>query len=266
MNVFWHELRTYRRSTIVWAISLALIVVLFMSIFPSFTKDVDASQKLLQNLPLAIREALGISLSNFFTIFGFFSYLFTFVTLAGAIQAMNLGVGIISKENNDKTADFLLAKPINRSSVITQKLLAALASLIVTNLVFITAAFIISLSVSRDSFDTATFFMIALTLLLIQLVFLALGALLSVIVPKVKSVIAISLPVVFVFFIIGSIGAVIGNETVKYLTPFKFYDPAYIIQHQNYELRYVVLEVAVVTVSVLATYVIFNKKDVRSAT
>ncbi|MEP6710112.1 MAG: ABC transporter permease, partial [Candidatus Saccharibacteria bacterium] len=67
MNIFWHELRSYRRSTLIWSASLALLVILFLSLFPSFSKDIDASQKILENLPLALREALGISLANFFT-------------------------------------------------------------------------------------------------------------------------------------------------------------------------------------------------------
>lgn len=266
MNIFWHELKMNRLSMLVWSVSLALMVILFLSLYPTFTKDVDASMKILQNLPVPVREALGISLGNFFTIFGFYSYLFTFVTLAGAIQAMNLGVGIISKEKSGKTADFLLAKPVRRSSVVTQKLFAALFALVITNAIFLVAALISAHAASTKSFDTTTFLLITLTLFLIQLVFLALGILLSVIVPKIKSIIAVSLPVTFAFFIIGSLGAIIGNDNVRYMTPFKFYDPSYIMQHNHYELRYVVIEIAVVVVALALTYIVFNKKDIPSVT
>jgi len=160
MNIFWHELRSNRTSLLIWSASLALLVILFLNLYPSFTKDIDASQKILANLPLALREALGISLGNFFTIFGFYSYLFTFVTLAGGIQAMNLGAGIISKENSGKTADFLLAKPVGRSMVVTQKLLAALTMLVVTNIIFAITAFATATSVSTKGFDTMTFLLI----------------------------------------------------------------------------------------------------------
>lgn len=265
MNVFWHELKMNRMSTFVWTLSLALLVILFLSIYPTFTKDVDASMKILGNLPLPVREALGISLGNFFTIFGFYSYLFTFITLAGSIQAMNLGVGIISKERSGKTADFLLAKPISRSSVVTQKTLAGVVLLVITNIVFVATAFITALAVSTKSFDMTTFFLISLTLLLIQLAFLGIGIVLSVLIPKVKSIIAISLPTAFIFFIIGSLGAIIGNDTVKYVTPFKFYDPQYIMQHNSYELKYILIELGIVIVALAITYLLFNKKDVPSA-
>src|SRR5689334_9323162 len=109
MNVYFRELKAYRKSTIIWALSLSAIVVLFMGIYPSFTKDVAASKQALASLPEAVRNALNLSLSNFFTIFGFFGYLLNFVLLAGAIQAINLGTGIVSKEDTGKTADFLLS-------------------------------------------------------------------------------------------------------------------------------------------------------------
>lgn len=264
MNIYKHELRAYRTSTLIWTLSLSAIVVLFLGIFPSFRDDVSASTKILSNLPLPIREALGISLSNFFTIFGFYSYLFTFVTLAGAIQAMNLGLGVVAKEIAGKTADFLLTKPIDRSSVITQKILAGLTLLGVTNVVFIAVSFAAARSVEHN-FDILTFVMISSVLFLVQLMFLCLGVLLAVLIPKVKSIIAVSLPTTFAFFIVSSLGAIIGSSTVRYVTPFKFYDPSYIVQHGSYELRFLLLEAGVVLMSLLLAYVIFNRKDIEAA-
>lgn len=263
MNVFFHELRTYRMSTAIWAVSLSAIVLLFLSIFPSFRDDVGSSMKILSSLPLAVREALGISLGTFFTLFGFYSYLFTFVTLAGAIQAMNLGVGLVAKEVSAKTADFLLTKPITRASVISQKLLAGVTLLLLTNVVFVTVAFFAARS-AEPNFDIATFLLLSTTLLLVQLVFLSVGALIAALAPKIKSVIAVSLPTAFAFFIIGSLGAIIGSTTVRYVTPFKFFDPGYIIAHHCYEFRFVLLEAGILVVSLLATYLVFNKKDIAS--
>lgn len=264
MNIFWHELRSNQRSTFIWAISLSVLAILFLSLFPSFTKDIDASKKILEHLPLALREALGISLKNFFTIFGFFGYLFNFVVLAGAIQAMNLGVGAISKEDSGKTADFLLTKPVGRAKIITAKLLAALTSLILTNIVFITSAFIAANVASTDRFSATIFLLITATLFLVQLVFLALGALFSVVIPKIRSVITVTLPTIFTFFIIGSLGAIIGNESVRYITPFKFYDTTYIINNGRYEVPYVVIEAIFVIVAISVTYIVYSRRDIKA--
>ncbi|HXE09952.1 MAG TPA: ABC transporter permease, partial [Verrucomicrobiae bacterium] len=259
------ELKAYRKSTVIWTLALTAITVLFMTIYPSFTKDVAASKLALANIPQAVRQALNLSLSDFFTIFGFFAYVLNFVLLAGAVQAMNLGTGLISKEDAGKTADFLLSKPITRSTVVTAKLAAALTVLIITNVVFIGASLGFAELVAKEAFSAKTFVLMALTLFLVQLAFLALGTFFSVALKRVKSVIAVSLPTVFAFYIIGTLGAILGNNTIRYITPFKFFDTQYIISHQGYEATYLIIEVAFIAVAVVASYLIYNRKDIRSA-
>lgn len=265
MNLYLRELKAYRKSTIIWTVSLAAIVVMFMSIYPSFTRDVAASKQALANIPQAVRNALNLSLSDFFTVFGFFGYLLNFVLLAGAIQAMNLGTGLVSKEDAGKTADFLLSKPIKRSTVVTSKLAAALTMLVITNAVFIGVSLGFAELVAKEAFDAGTFVLMALTLLLVQLSFLALGTFFSVALKRIKSVISVSLPTVFAFYIVGTLGSILGNDTIRYITPFKFFDTQYIIHHNGYEAVYLIIEAVFIVAAITASYLIYLRKDIRSA-
>jgi ABC-2 type transport system permease protein len=131
MNIYLHELKVYRKSTIIWTISLLAVVGLFLSMFPAFAKDAEEFSKLLEGYPEAVRKAIGIELGHFFTTLGFYSYAFTFISLCGAIQAMNYGTGVISKEIREKTADFLLTKPVTRIRIMISKFLAVLTSIII---------------------------------------------------------------------------------------------------------------------------------------
>ncbi len=264
MNIFKRELKANRNSTIIWAVSFAILITLFLMLYPAFTKDVDITRKILANLPLIVSSALGVSLANFFTIYGFFAYLFTPAVIPGAIQAMSLGVGMLSKEESGKTVDFLLSKPISRGRVVTEKLLAALCLLIFTNIVFSSVALAMASLVSTTSFSSTTFLLITATLLFIQIFFLALGMLFSVIMPKVKSVIAVALPTVFSFFIIGTLGAILGNDAIKYLSPFKYFDPNYIIANRAYEPKYLIIEAIIVFIAITVSYVIYIRKDIRA--
>lgn len=266
MNIFLHELRSYRRSTLIWAISLSVLTVVFLAMYPSFTNDVAASKKILANLPPALRDVLGISLNNFFTIFGFYAYFLGFLVLAGAIQGMNIGLGIISKEESDKTADFLLTKPVSRAKIITSKITAGATLLLITNAVFMSVSLLGANAISKEPFASKTFLLLSSTVLLIQLFFMAVGTLFAVIIPKIKSVIAVSLPTVFAFFIVGAIGEIVGNDNVRYVTPFKFYDSNYIISHNALEVKFVIIEALLVIAAVAATYIIFINKDIRAAT
>jgi len=265
MNVFFRELRAYRKSTLIWAGSLSAIVLVFIGMYPAFSHDVEGLYKVLENFPEAIRALVNISAQTFLSVLGFYGYLLNFAVLAAAIQAMNLGVGVISKEGAGKTADFLLSKPITRTRVVSAKLGAALVAILFTNVVFIAVSYLAVIVVTNESFSVETLLLMASTMLLVQLIFLALGALFSVIIPKIKSVIAVSLPTVFAFYIIGAIGDVLQNVEVRWVSPFRYYDPMYIITNQSLETKYLLVEVVFVVVALVATYVIFVKKDIRAA-
>lgn len=269
MNVFLREIRAYRKSTLIWMASLAAMVVVFMvGMYPAFTTDVEAARALISKLPEAVRAAFDISLGNFFTVFGFYAYFLSFATVAGAIQAMNVGAGSIAKEFAGKTADFLLSKPVTRPKVLTAKLAAAFVSVLATSVAFGTAGYVSALvatSGTAEKVPLGTFALLSLTLLFIQLFFMTLGALLAVVVPKIKTAVGVSLPTVFTFFIIGMLGEILGNDNVRYVTPFKYFDSMYIINNNAFEARYLVLEAVLVVLFVGATYLIFQRKDVRAA-
>lgn len=267
MNVFLRELAANRKSTLTWMISMAGMVFTFMAgMYPAFTADLEAAKDLIGSLPPAVTAAFGISVDTFFSVFGFYAYFLTFATVAAAIHAMNVGTGVISKEFSGKTADFLMSKPVKRWQIITAKLSASLVSIVAVSITFSVVGYFAALMASEEPFSALTFALMSLTLLLVQVFFVALGALFAVVLPKVKSVVSVSLPVVFAFFIIGTLGELVGNEEVRYLTPFKFFDPVYIMANQAIETRWLLLDAAFVAVFVIAVYVIFQKKNVRSST
>ncbi|MFI5270550.1 MAG: ABC transporter permease subunit [Candidatus Saccharimonadales bacterium] len=266
MNIYFHELRSYRKTTLIWIVSLSLITIMFLSVYTSFTKDVATSKKIIESLPAVVRKGLGISLNNFFTIYGLYAYLYLYVLLAGSVQAMNYGVGIFSKEFSSKTADFLYSKPTSRVNIVSQKLAAAISLILVTNIVFIAVAYLSANLISKQTLDLKLFILISATLFFVQMSFFAIGMFMSVILPKVKSVIAVSLPTVFSFFIIGTIGSIIGNQSVRYISPFKYFDTNSIIATKSYEIKYLVVELVVVLVAVLVSYYLFVHKDIRAVT
>jgi ABC-2 type transport system permease protein len=264
MNILLHELRAYRKSTIIWTISLIGVVALFMSFFPSFTKDTEEFRKLLEGYPAALREAFGINLDNFFSILGFYCYGLSFVTLCGAIQAMNLGTGIVSKEVREKTADFLLTKPVTRSAVLTSKLLAALISLIITNIVYLAAATLLAYQVATVDFEVSIFILLSLTVFFVQLIFLAIGIIISVIVQRIKSVLTVSLATVFAFYFLGMFSSTSGDEVKRYLSPFKYFDTAYIIEKSGYEASFLITGAVVIVIAIGASFFIYSKNDIHS--
>ncbi len=177
---------------------------------------------------------------------------------------MNIGLSILSKEDREKTVDFLLTKPVSRQKIITSKLLAALTCIVITDVVFIVCSYFMSMMVAIKSFDIMTFFMISITLFFIQAMFISLGLIISVLAKKIKSVISVSLGIVFGFFVIAMFGSVIGDTASKYLTPFKYFVPDYIVANKAYDFPFAVTAIAIVVVSIAASYVVYIKKDIHN--
>lgn len=264
MNMFLHELKAYRKSTIIWTFSIVGLAALYLLIYPAFSNDIADFKKILENYPEGIRKALGISIDSFSSMIGFYSFIFGYIILCGAIQAMNFGTSIVSKEIREKTADFLLTKPVKRSQILTAKLLGIFTSLVITNFIYILMAVIIASAVNSKGLDIKTFLLISITLFFVQLIFMSLGVIVSVIFPKIKSVISVSLCTVFAFFIISMLGSFIGEKAVRYITPFKFFDTAYIIKNGSYEVPYIVIEIIFIIIAITASFIIYSKKDIHA--
>ncbi len=265
MNIYMNELKSLRKSAIIWACSMAALSLLFLSIYPSVANDALDYKQLLSNYPATIREMLGINIDYISTLIGFYSMIFSFILLCGTIQAMNLGVSILSKEARERTADFLLVKPVSRTSIVTGKLFAAFTTLVLTDTIFYVISLTLANIVKRGDYSNKLFLMVNLTMFFVQLIFLAIGMIVSVFFNKLKSVLPISLGFVFGFYIIGAILATGENkESLRFLSPFQYYDIKYILDHSSYELPYLILGVAIIAVCIASTYIIYKNKDIHA--
>src|SRR4030066_1693369 len=134
-NIYQHEFLARLKSVVIWALAMAIILVFYFSLFPVFSDQAALMNEFLARYPAQLGAAFGLDKIDLSTVLGFYAFTFVFVQLCLAIQAGNYGFGLVSIEENELTADFLLSKPVSRTQVLTSKLLAALTSLTITNLV-----------------------------------------------------------------------------------------------------------------------------------
>jgi ABC-2 type transport system permease protein len=265
MNIYLYELKSLRKSAIIWTCVLIGLAALFLSVYPGMAKDAAGFKELLSGYPESVRAMLGINLDYITSIIGFYSMVFSFIVLGGAIQAMNLGLSILSKETRERTADFLLVKPISRLAIVSAKLLAAFTTILATNIAFCTISALIANGVKTTDFSGKLFFMINLTLFFIQLIFLALGVVVSVFFNKLKSVLPISLGIVIGLYMIGALLATGTNDdAARFISPFRYFDITYIINNACYESLYMIIGAVIIVATVVASYIIYIKKDIHA--
>jgi ABC-2 type transport system permease protein len=234
-------------------------------IYPAYAEGSEEIRRLLSGYPPEILKAFGFDVQVIFTPIGFYSMIFTYIVLCGSIQAMITGISLISKEFNRKTADFLLTKPASRSKILSGKVLAGIVSLFITDTIVTGAVWlIIKLSVS-EPIDFGSYMTLSATLFYIGMMFFALGVITAVIVQRIKSVIGVSIGTVFGFFAVGMVGIAYDDDKIRYLVPFKYYDPIKIISSLRYERVFVAINILFVVFSIAAGYFIYVKRDIHSA-
>lgn len=261
MNIFRFELRSLLKSTLVWTISLTGVCALMMGIFPAYQESADVIRSLLKGFPPVVLKAMGINLDTLFGVTGFYSFLLLYITLVGGVQAAGLGIGVLSRESREKNSDFLLTKPVRRGAVVTSKLGAALASLVITNILYIIVSVGICIAVADHPPHIPTLILLSLTLFFVQLSFLCIGAAVSVFF-KIKSVNATALILVVIFFAISFCDSFVGKEALKYLTPFQYFNTTEIALRRSYDALSFLTVLVVCAVCMITVYVRSIRRDI----
>jgi len=263
MNISRHEFKMYSRSVITWSVAVTALLLVFVSLFSSFSQDAALLNEMMAKFPEELLTAFGMNGVDLSTILGYFSLAFLFVQVCLAIQAANYGFSLVSIEEREWTADFLLAKPVGRTQILTSKLLAALSGLIITDVVvWVTSFLFINLFKGDATYDTGTLWLLLLSIVPFQLFFLSVGLVISLLVKRIRSVTPYAMALGFGMYVLSVFGDMLGESILEKLTPFKHFEPNYIIQHGTYDLPLVLISVAVILISLLGSYLLYTRRDI----
>lgn len=262
-TIFRHEFRSRLGSVFTWSLSVAALLLIFSSFYASFAGEAELVSEMLQNFPAELRAAFGLDNMDLASVPGYFSFLFIFVQLCLAIQASLYGFGLVSIEESELTADFLLSKPVSRSQVLVSKLLAAISSLTVTNLVVWVFTFLsITLFRAGRDYDASVIILLLLSVAVFQLSFLSVGLVISLLVKRVRNVTPYALGLGFGAYVLSAFSGVVGDVKLELLTPFKHFDPAAIASQGAYDTPLVLLNLAVTVLALAASYWRYLHRDI----
>ena len=266
MNIYKHEFKMKINSVITWSLAIALLIFIYLSIYPSFARDSELLNDVLSSFPEEFLIAFGMTDMDWSTILGFFGIVFLFTQICLSIQAANYGFSLVSVEETDLTADFLLAKPVGRTKILTSKLLAAITGLTITNLVVWISSFVFLRMYSEGGqFETKPVLLLMLSIVIFQLFFLTVGMLISLLVKRVRSVTPYSMALAFGMYVMNAFGGMIGEDKLEIISPFKHFDPSYILKNGSYDLPLVLISVVTIVISISGSYVLYLKRNIRSA-
>ena len=140
MTLVKHELRQGKASFLVWTASIGFLLAFCIFLFPEMKGQMEGINDMFASMG-SFTQAFGMDRLNFGTLIGFYAVeCGNILGLGGAFYASVCAVGILSKEEKDKTAEFLLTHPVSRKRVMTEKLIAVLIQITAMNIIFFVLA------------------------------------------------------------------------------------------------------------------------------
>jgi ABC-2 type transport system permease protein len=250
----------------IWSVSISLMILVYLSAFSSVSTDIQTMNEVLASFPEEFLIAFGMDNINFSSTVGMYGLIFLFCQICLAIQASNYGFSLVSIEEREFTADFLLAKPIGRGKILTNKLLAAIAGLTITNfVVWVSSFLVINLVNDGQPYETKPLILLLLSIVVFQLFFLAVGVLISLLMKRVRSVTPLSMALAFGMYVLSAFGNMLGEDTIEVISPFTHFEPNFIISNVAYDTPLVFISLATITVAIPASYLLYSKRNIPSA-
>ncbi len=262
--IFKQEFKWNLRSLLIWSFIIGGLTFLMMQIYPDFAKQQDSMKALMEAYPEGIKKAFSMDKISMGTVLGFYAIEgYMLITLIGSIYVVLLAGNMLAKEESEKTIEFLLSKPISRTSMIFQKIIVVVLNIILFNVIVSLITLSGFLMVDDGTFDLSTYMLISIAPILLHLTFAAIAFLLSSILKKGRQILSVTVGLVFITYFFQIIASVADSlESLKYLSPFAYVDAADIIIDGSLKGLYIIIMVAVMLISTLFTFMYYRKKDI----
>jgi ABC-2 type transport system permease protein len=264
MNIFFKEMKSYRKSLIFWSIGIIFLVASSMGKYAGLSASGQSMNDLMAGMPKSLQAIMGTGTLDISTASGYYGVIFFYLLLMATIHAAMLGANIISKEERDKTVEFLFVKPVSRHKIIASKLSVALANIVVFNIIsWITSILLVGKYSKGETIGDD----IAITMLgmfILQVMFLAIGSAIAAVSKKPKKAVSLSTGILLITYIL-SIAIDLNEkiENLKYLTPFKYFEAKNVMYGGGFEVVFVILSVILIGVLTTLTFVYYNKRDLN---
>lgn len=265
MNLYIRELKANLKSVIAWCLGMVIFMLMAAAKFSTFSSGPQALNDITGKLPRAARVLTGMYDFDLSAISGYYGVCFTYLILIAAIYAVVMGANIIAKEEILKTSEFLYVKPISRFKIITYKLLAALTNIIIFNALLWIISIVIVNYYDHSGVSSLPYVNKLMTgMLIIQTIFTFLGAAMSVLRNNAKKASGMATGIVLVTFFISLFISL--EDQLRYfdfLSPFRYFKAQDLLT-SGIEPKYVILSILIIAASIMLTYYVGNKKDLRA--
>lgn len=247
------------RSAVALLAVLLVFSILYISIFPNFKED---AEELADAFPDFFFDMFAIEALH--TIEGFIAaelYSFFWTTIVGVYFAY-IGATMVAVEIHDRRMDLTLSLPINRESVIIQKLLSLWAPLVFLN-GGLYLMLVVGTNLIDEAIDPVALAMVHLLSIPYLLVCTAIGLVLSVVLDHPRSSKAAAIAIVLVLWLVDAVSRMTAEyEWIGAVAPSRYYEHSAILVREEYSLLDAGILTGTFLVLVALAVVLFIRRDI----
>lgn len=261
MTLVKHELRQGKTSFLIWTASVGFLLAVCIFLFPEMKEQMDGVNDIFASMG-SFTEAFGMDRLHFGTLIGFYAVeCGNILGLGGAFYASLCAVGILSKEEKDKTAEFLLTHPVSRKRVLTEKLIAVLIQITAMNIIIYALA-VGSIAAVGEAIPWREISLLHLAYYLLQLELAGICFGISAFLHKGSIGVGLGIAVMMYFLnLIANIAD--AAEFLKYITPFGYCEAADIVSNGSLDSTLVMIGAVMGICGIMIAYLKYTKKDIH---
>ncbi len=262
MYMIRRELKSNLKSLFFWSLGILFIVGDGIVEYHGFQKSGNAIGTIIEAIPESLQIILNMDGLDITEILDYYTVFFAYLVILCAVHAVMLGSAIIAKEERDKTAEFLLAKPISRERIILFKLVAGFIQLLIINAVAWISTFIGISFYQEGKGEEIALLMIGL--FLVQSIFLLIGTAIAAVCRKPKMTLSLSAGVLLILYIASVMRSLYASlDFLQYLTPFAYVDAHQLINGDGFDGRLIVIAIILMAALFTITLRGYSRRDIN---
>lgn len=261
MTIIRHELKQGKISFLIWTSAIGFLLAVCVFLFPEMKGEMDGVSELFASMG-SFTAAFGMDRLNFGTLAGYYAIeCGNILGLGGAFYASLCAVNILSKEEKERTAEFLLTHPISRVRVVTEKLLAVLIQITAMDLI-IYAISVGSMGFVGEEIPWKELWLLHLAYYLLQIelagICFGISAFLR------KGSVGVGLGIAAIMYFLNLIANIAETaEFLKYITPFGYCNGADIVAAGSLDGTMLFVGMALCAAGITVAYLRYMKKDIH---
>lgn len=261
MTIVKHELRQGKSMFFVWTAAIGFLLAVCVFLFPEMRGEMDGISDLFSSMG-SFTAAFGMDKLNFGTLMGYYAIeCGNVLGLGGAFYAALCAVGILAKEEKNRTAEFLLTHPVSRVRIITEKLIAVLIQITALNLIVYAIA-VGTMTVIGENIPWKEMSLLHLAYYILQIELTGICFGISAFMRKGSVSLGLGITAIMYFLnLIANIAEVV--EFLKYITPYGYCEGADIVATGSLNGPLVVLGTVIGVIGVIIAYMKYAKKDIQ---